>query len=64
MYNPVSILIAVIKNSTVKQNTMRPLGRWVLARDFTQQEYTANWASADHCGVCDDHLKIIEQKKG
>ena len=37
----------------------RPLGRWGVEKTAIQQEYVSNWASADHCGVCNDHLTEI-----
>ena len=50
-----NIIVTLVKNSIKYKNTTKPLGRWVLNHNLKQQEYTANWASADHCGVCDDH---------
>ena len=38
---------------------VRPLGRWGVEKNPIQQEYASNWASADHCGVCHDHLSEI-----
>lgn len=34
-----------------------------LKKNIAQQEYASNWASADHCGVCDDHHKTINNSK-
>lgn len=30
-----------------------PLGRWTIDKSDKQKKYWADWASADHCGVCD-----------
>lgn len=60
-------------NSSVLSNTLttfarrvfrqreyvKPLGRWGVEKNPNQQEYVSNWASADHCGVCNDHLAEI-----
>ena len=42
---------------------IRPLGRWGVDKNYEQQEHTSNWASADHCGVCHDHLTALAKPK-
>ena len=42
---------------------VRPLGRWGVEKNPAQQEYVSNWASADHCGVCMDHLTEITKSQ-
>lgn len=42
---------------------VKPLGRWGVEKNPNQQEYVSNWASADHCGVCNDHLAEITKSQ-
>jgi hypothetical protein len=42
-----------------QRDYVKPLGRWGVEKNPNQQEYASNWASADHCGVCHDHLTEI-----
>ena len=57
----ISTVIAVIRNSGKfhSEAFSKPLGRWAVGRSAPQTEYWANWSSADHCGVCADHLTSI-----
>lgn len=55
------MLLTILRNSLKGLNGKTPLGRWVIGKSAIQEDSTSNWASADHCGVCNDHVKLSKK---